>query len=144
MNKPAVLLLALAAAMAPSCDKHKVPDLIGFAEIVSVATPYVPDEVGAALYVQDLVIRYVNPDSVARQAELTIEWGGDFTETVLLSFRATGGEEIKETFLTRYSRIRNYSFHEEITVTLRLTVRFMGYTSQAVSRDVTMLPWGGI
>jgi len=133
----AVAVLVVLMLLTSGCKTNDNSDVKNFADVVSVDARWEPDGTGSELYLTNLTLRFVNKTPGYQYGDLTIDWGDGRVETIGIHLRSTNGEEATEN-IWRGERARGYNFKGEITVTVKLTIQFLGYTSPAFPKTVTM------
>jgi hypothetical protein len=129
--------LAVWALLGTACAREAT--VLNFSRIISLDWSFEPAAGGARLLLKNLVVRFANDTGATADGNVRIEWGNGRTEDALISLPDTGGLQYTESFWwPEDMRSDLYEFKGEMTVTVKLTIRFLGDMSPVFERTVTL------
>jgi hypothetical protein len=132
-----VLVLMVLMVLAPACKRADGNDDVkNFADVVSIkiwqdSYPGLVD-----LYISDITLRYVNKNSGYEKGNMIIDWGDGEVRDYGIDLPSTNGAEVTLNIWPGISDSNRYRFIGEKTVTLKITINFMGYTSVFTKTEV--------
>jgi hypothetical protein len=133
-----VVALAGVVAAAPSCSTVDDSSFENFAYVISLDWRYTSSADGAKLLLTNLIVRFSNDTGSPAQGSVLVEWGNGRTEESNITLPASGGREYTENVWPGIEHGDDFVFKGEKTVTIKLTVRFLGDTSPVYEKTLTM------
>lgn len=128
--------LAACALLGTACVREIT--VLNFSKVISVDWSCEPASGGARLLLRNLVVRFANDTGAAAEGIVRIEWGNGRAEDALVSLPDSGGLQYTESVWPEGVRSDLYEFKGEITVTVKLTIRFLGDLSPVFERTATL------
>jgi len=132
-------ILALLVAAAASCMTAKGGGVVlNFIKISGVDWSYESSTDGAQLLLRNLVVRFANDTGDDAEAKILVEWGNGRTEESSVTLPETGGKEYTEVVWEETRHGDHFVFHGEMTVTIKMTIRFLETVSPVFEKTMTL------